>query len=436
MTPRSLLASLSALVLVLLIVPASPAVAEPATVVTYPAGATATRFSGLAFDTCTAPTYEQMKAWRASPYDAIGVYIGGPNRTCAQPQLTPTWVSQVSRMGFRIVPIYMGRQAPCTFRGPGSVNISSSQATEQGTWSAADAVSKAKALGLLPGSAIYGDMEHYDVASTSCRTTVLKYLSAWTKGMHKRGYVSAVYAHLNSGAQHLSQTYSSTAYARPDALWIARWDLNDSLSNWPGIPNAQWANGQRAKQYRGDHNETHGGVTLNIDSDRFNAPMATVAFRYRVTSTGPLTARSGPGSSYPAVRTHPSGSTLSVVCQTPGSSVGGSVVWDKLADGTYVADRYVSTPSNTTYSWPIPRCRYPFQVTSPDALTKRTGPGTSYSSKGSLPPGSLAWVVCQKTGSTVGSTRVWNKLHDDTWVTDYYVATASNTSFTKPIPRC
>lgn len=436
MRPRRALAALAALATTTLLFVAPPAAAEPATTVSYPAGATATRFSGLAFDTCTAPTYEQMKAWRASDYDAIGIYVGGPNRTCAQPQLTPTWVSQVTRLGYRLIPIYMGRQAPCTYRGPGSVNITPSQAAEQGTWSAADAVSKAKALGLLPGSAIYADMEHYDATVSSCRTTVLKYLSAWTKGMHKRGYLSGVYAHLNSGAQHLSQTYSPTSYARPDALWIARWDGNSSLSNWPGIPNSQWANGQRGKQYRGDHNETHGGVTLNIDSDRFNAPVATVAYRYRVTSTNPLNARSGPGSSYPVVGSYPSGSTLNIVCQTPGSSVGGTVVWDKLSNGSYVSDRYVSTPSNTSYSWPIPRCRYPFQVTSPDNLTKRSGPGTSYAAKGSLPPGALAWIVCQKTGSTVGTTRVWNKLHDDTWVTDFYVATASNTSFTRPIPRC
>ena len=34
---------------------------------------------------------------------------------------------------------------------------------------------------------------------------------------------------------------------------------------------------QRAKQYRGDHSETFGGVTLNIDSDAIKAPVASVA---------------------------------------------------------------------------------------------------------------------------------------------------------------
>ena len=62
-----------------------PASAEPTTPLTYPAGTTATRFTGLAFDTCTAPTIAQMTAWKASPYKAIGIYIGGVNRSCAQP---------------------------------------------------------------------------------------------------------------------------------------------------------------------------------------------------------------------------------------------------------------------------------------------------------------------------------------------------------------
>ena len=41
-----------------------PASAEPTTPLTYPAGTTATRFTGLAFDTCTAPTVAQLTAAR------------------------------------------------------------------------------------------------------------------------------------------------------------------------------------------------------------------------------------------------------------------------------------------------------------------------------------------------------------------------------------
>src|SRR5512144_1618733 len=100
----------------LLLGPSTHALAAPTTPLTYSAGSTATRFTGLAFDTCTAPTLAQMTAWKASPYKAVGIYIGGVNRTCAQPQLTAAWVTSVTAMGWRLVPIYLGLQAPCGTR--------------------------------------------------------------------------------------------------------------------------------------------------------------------------------------------------------------------------------------------------------------------------------------------------------------------------------
>ncbi|MFC0629365.1 glycoside hydrolase domain-containing protein [Kribbella deserti] len=411
-----------------------PAAAEPATPVGYPAGSSATRFTGLAFDTCTAPTVAQLTAWKASPYRAVGIYIGGPNRTCAQPQLTASWVNTVSRLGWRLIPIYMGRQAPCTFRA-NATEITGSQAAAQGTASAADAIAKAKALGLLPGSAIYGDMEHYNASDSSCQAVVLRYLSSWTKELHRQGYLSGIYAHINSGAQHLSLAYPSTSYARPDALWIARWDLNSALTGWPGISNNKWANHQRAKQYRGDHNETWNGVTLNIDSDRFDAPVATVAYNYTMTSSRPLASRTGPSMGYAAVATYQPRSVVRVVCQVTGTKVGTTSVWNKLTSGAFITDYYVNTLSNTGYTSWLPQCSYPYQTTV-DGLTKRSGPGTTYGALGSMPVGSLAWVVCQRLGTKVGTTAVWDRLDDRSWVTDYYVATPSQTTFSKPAHRC
>jgi uncharacterized protein YraI len=109
-------------------------------------------------------------------------------------------------------------------------------------------------------------------------------------------------------------------------------------------------------------------------------------------------------------------------------------VWNKLADGNYVSDYYVSTPSSSTYSAPLPRCSYPFQVTT--TLNQRTGPGPNYARSGSLPSGALAWVTCQRSGTTVAISSVWDKLDDDAYVSDYYVATPSKTSYSPPIPRC
>jgi uncharacterized protein YraI len=413
---------------------ALPAAAEPATTVRYPRDASATRFNGYAFDACTAPSAATMKAWTASPYDAVGVYVGGVNRACGQPNLTSTWVSTVAVQGWRLIPIYVGHQAPCTGR-LNAVKFTASSAAADGTADAADAVAKAKALGMLPGTAIYGDMENYSTTDATCRTAVLTFVSAWTKELHRQGYLSGMYANLSLGATQLSDSYNSTTYARPDALWIARWDSSATLTGWSGIPDSQWSNHQRGKQYRGDHNETYGGVTINIDSDRFDAPVATVGHNYRVTSTTDLNGRSGPTTSASIVKTYAPGSSVKVVCQTPGAAVAGTTVWDKLSDGNYVSDYYVSTPSHTTYSAPLPRCTYPYQVTT-STLNERTGPGSSYSIARTLSNGALAWIYCQRSGSAVNSTSVWDRLQDTYYVSDYYVATPSKTTYSAPIPRC
>ncbi len=58
------------------------------------------------------PQHRHMSAWGSSPYRAIGVYIGGANMACAQPNLTSGWVSQESSAGWHLIPIYVGLQAP------------------------------------------------------------------------------------------------------------------------------------------------------------------------------------------------------------------------------------------------------------------------------------------------------------------------------------
>ena len=195
-------------------------------------------------------------------------------------------------------------------------------ASAKGTADAVAAVAAARALGLLPGSAIYGDMENYNAADTSCRDAVLRYISSWTKELHRVGYLSGMYVNLGSGAQHLDDVYNSTAYARPDAIWIARYDHIASLTGWAGIPDTRWSNHQRAKQYWAERTETYGGVTMTIDSNRWDAPVATVAYAYTAIRT--LYARSGPGTSYPVTATYATGTTVKVVCQTPGSTVRGT----------------------------------------------------------------------------------------------------------------
>lgn len=438
-TRRTLLRGLAAFggsLAILLAGLAAPAAAEPDTPVVYPSGSTATQADRLGFDTCTAPSLAALKAWKGtSPYTAVNVYFGGKNRGCAQPNLTAAWVRDAVVAGWKLLPTYFGYQPSCMF-GDKDYRYTRDNATTRGTSDATDAVSKAKALGMRPGSALYADVEHYDRTNTSCRTAVRRYVSAWTKTLHASGYLAGVYVHQDSGLRDLSDSYDWTTYARPDAVWMARWDNDPSLTGWPTAPDSHWSTFQRAKQYRGDHSETFGGVTLNIDSDAIKAPVASVARTYKVTSSTALNARTGPSTSYPVVRSYAPGGTLTVVCQTTGQKIGTTTVWDRLATGAWVSDYYVSTPSNTGFTSQLPRCRYPGQVTA-NLLTVRSGPGSSYPKVGrSLPGGALAYVLCQKSGSRVGTTSVWNKLGDGRWVSDYYVTNRSNTTFSAPVPRC
>ncbi len=420
--------------------------AMPATAVTYGPGSSATHFAGSAFDACAAPSASTMTAWLASPYRGVGVYISGVNRACRQPNLTSSWVSTVTRQGWRIIPIVVGPQAPCANQA-GLVSISRTNAEAEGVATAAEAVAAAGALGMVAGSALYVDIENYRSTDTACRSAVLSYLSGWTTELHRRGYLSGVYAGQASGAAHLTAAFDSRDYARPDVLWLARWDRSTSLRGWSAIPDSMWASRQRIKQHTGDHLETHGGQSIVIDSNSVDAPVATVALGYRVTTSTSLNARSGPSTSSPVIRRLGAGSTASVVCQVAGTgpAVGGTGIWDRLSDGSFVSDRYLSTPSKTTFSAPLPRCTYPAQVVA-SSLTRRGAPTPASPKVGGLPNGALAWVRCQTIGAQVESSSVWNLLDttgDDTtsrpvggYVADHYIITSTRSSFTPGVPRC
>ncbi|MGH2975735.1 MAG: glycoside hydrolase domain-containing protein, partial [Solirubrobacterales bacterium] len=69
-------------------------------------------FTGRGFDACATPSSRTMASWGASPYRAIGVYIGGANRACSQPNLTASWVGEQVAAGWHLIPTYVGLQAP------------------------------------------------------------------------------------------------------------------------------------------------------------------------------------------------------------------------------------------------------------------------------------------------------------------------------------
>ena len=224
-------------------------------------------FAGYAFDACTAPSSASMAAWRsASPYRAIGIYIGGNNRGCTQANLTIDWVRTQVAAGWHLIPLYVGPQASCTGAGAKRNLISNGQAAAQGAATATDAVNQAKALGLISQSAIVYDMEAYQVGNAACRAGVLAFLGAWSAKLHDLGYLSGFYSSMGSGGADQVANYSAAGYVRPDYIDFARWDKLATVTD-AGIPAAYWAPHRRMKQYAGGHPETYGGVTINIDNN-------------------------------------------------------------------------------------------------------------------------------------------------------------------------
>jgi hypothetical protein len=220
-------------------------------------------FTGLGFDTCSAPSSKAMAAWAESPFRGVGVYIGGENSACSQPNLSASWVSAQTTAGWHIIPTYVGLQAT-TSSCSSCAKMTTVAAGTQGTAAAEDAVAEATTIGIGASSPIYFDMESYS-PTTSATQAVLTFLEAWTSTLHGLGYQSGVYSSSGSGIVDLAAQVG-TGYGLPDDLWIANWNNQENTLD-PVVPSTAWANHQRIHQYRGGHDDTYGGVTINVDSD-------------------------------------------------------------------------------------------------------------------------------------------------------------------------
>lgn len=241
--------------------------------------ATPGNFTGYGFDQCLAPTQRSMDVWRASsPFWAVGIYISGNSRACrSQPNLTKTWISTQLKKGWRLLPITLGPQASCQPRFPRydddptinpkpGKNGNYYQARKMG-WAEADkTAADAAALGIAPGSTLWYDLEGFDLSNTRCRESALAFTSAWVFQLRKHDYVPGFYSSAGSGIKMLDDARVNRPgqFNLPDRIWIARWDGKPNVTTSYIRPDG-WLPGNRMKQYQGGHNETWGGVTINID---------------------------------------------------------------------------------------------------------------------------------------------------------------------------
>jgi hypothetical protein len=239
------------------------------------------------FDAACAPTLDKMTAWwNSSPYTSAAIYLGGSSVYCRsymQPQLTADWVGSVRTQGWKLIPIWVGPQAPCTtLTDVSKLPADPAVAYQAGLQEAFDASIRANALG-MPNAPIYYDMEYYPPGNPACVQAVQQFAAGWAAALHYWQHTAGFYSSLCAGIVDVA----SGAYAAwMDSVWIAAWAYNDQydaryatfvpnlfgFSSCGGtpprvLPDTLWTNHQRLRQYRGGHNETWGGVMLNVDSN-------------------------------------------------------------------------------------------------------------------------------------------------------------------------
>jgi len=135
------------------------------------------------FDTCSAPSTSVMSNWWPySPYWDIGIYIGGSNRACPQPNLTSSWVQTVNQQGWDYYLTWVGPQSPCASGGPYNTYINNDVTTayNQGKAEANAAISAASNLGIYGLKAYYYDLEAYNMSNETCRWAANSFVNGWS----------------------------------------------------------------------------------------------------------------------------------------------------------------------------------------------------------------------------------------------------------------
>lgn len=228
-------------------------------------------FTGQAFDAAEIPTLAQLANWFTnSPYRGVNLYIGGISRLKANAALNEAYINEIARQGWRLIPTWVGHQAPCTtLRYPMPWDVNAAYAL--GVENANQAKTRMGEFGLLDssgkGGLVYLDMEHFDTSNAACVAATNAFIRGWTVRLNQLGSVGALYA----TASNMNKAKMYNIVPPPPAVWIAAWnatrgyDPNASPYGLTHLPDGYWNHQQRIRQYSGHLTETWGGVGISID---------------------------------------------------------------------------------------------------------------------------------------------------------------------------
>jgi hypothetical protein len=89
----------------------------------------------------------------------------------------------------------------------------------------------------------------------------------------------------------------------------------------------------------------------------------------------------------------------------------------------------VAAPAQATSGWYI-------TGTGGAGVNARTSPWTTSAIRYKLNEGQHIDIRCQYEGQVIGGSRIWDRLRDGAWVTDYYVSTAVYNGYDSRLEKC
>ena len=246
-------------------------------------------FTGYGFDQCTAPTQESMDAWlTGSPYWAVGIYISGDSRGCreaAQPQpglgghpAGQRLAAAADHPGPAGV-VHHPRPLPASRCGSTRTRPTPTPRPARRAAPRPPRPSRSRRATASPPAARSGTTSR---PSTSPATAAASRRSAsCPRGPRSCTTSATCPGSTPAGRPGITMLDNARVnrpgvFAMPDQLWIADWNGRADVTS-AYVRSDGWLPHRRVHQYRGGHDETHGGVTINIDNNFLDLGAGSVA---------------------------------------------------------------------------------------------------------------------------------------------------------------
>jgi hypothetical protein len=210
-----------------------------------------------------------------SPYYNFELYFGGSEAACP---VSGSFAATVLQQGWRLMPLWVGRQSSCTSGYGNHISTDPATAFSQGK------AEEDAAYNVLSGTGwtwnmsqvpVIYDLEGFNTGNSTCVTAANNFIAGWVSEAHVApAQIAGVYG--STCASNL-QAYASISSV-PDFIDGAAYNGNKSVWSMPCVSSSSWVNQQRFKQYNGDHNETWNGYTVKVDSDCADGPTYSSGF--------------------------------------------------------------------------------------------------------------------------------------------------------------